>query len=190
MAKRLDDLDRCRLEVSQMMKGKLFDRKCRLDPKNVDRAVHARVIQQRHEDGRQRVVVRRLSVASADEAGGARAVTSRTRVRKNLVELFRIARDPKQLDKILADTCARGYGTRASSFVGGGYGQPPHDNALAAILVPLLDHTRVHGSINILWIKTAFTIEQFALHHLADLKAAAVEIVQSLRHGSMSRQGR
>src|SRR5437773_2790847 len=94
MAKRLDDLDRCRLEVSQMMKGKLFDRKCRLDPKNIDRTVHTRVIQQRHDDGRQPVVVRRLSISSADEAGGARAVTSRTRVRKNFVELFRIAGEP------------------------------------------------------------------------------------------------
>ena len=112
------------------------------------------------------------------------------RLRKSDKPEDRLARDPKQLDKILADTCARGYGTRASSFVGGGYGQPPHDDGLAAIVVPLLDHTRVHGSINILWIKAAFTIEQFALHHLADLKAAAVEIVQSLRHGSMSRQGR
>jgi IclR family mhp operon transcriptional activator len=61
---------------------------------------------------------------------------------------------------------------------------PPFDDGLAAIAVPLLDCTRVHGSINILWIKTAFTIEEFADRHLADLRAAAAEIVRSLRAGA------
>jgi IclR family transcriptional regulator, mhp operon transcriptional activator len=93
----------------------------------------------------------------------------------------RLARDPKRLDKILAETRARGYGTRDSAFVGGFYGGPPADDGLAAIAVPLLDRTRVHGSINILWIKTAFTIEDFAARHLADLQAAGSEIVASLR---------
>jgi IclR family mhp operon transcriptional activator len=55
------------------------------------------------------------------------------------------------------------------------------DDGLAAIAIPLLDRTRVHGSVNILWIKTAFTIEEFAERHLADLRAAAAEIVDSLR---------
>src|SRR5438874_1090089 len=59
-------------------------------------------------------------------------------------------------------------------------GGPPFDAGLAAIAVPLRDKTRVHGSINILWIKTAFTIEGFAARHLADLKAAAAEIVDTL----------
>jgi len=48
------------------------------------------------------------------------------------------------------------------------------------IAVPLLDRTRVHGSINILWVKSAFTIDQFADRHSADLRAAAAEIVNSL----------
>jgi IclR family mhp operon transcriptional activator len=48
--------------------------------------------------------------------------------------------------------------------------------------VPLLDQTKVHGSINILWIKTAFTVEEFAARHLSDLQSAAAEIVESLRH--------
>ena len=39
---------------------------------------------------------------------------------------------------------------------------------------------RVHGSINILWIRTAFTVEQFAAKHLTDLQDAAREIVDSL----------
>jgi IclR family mhp operon transcriptional activator len=100
-----------------------------------------------------------------------------------------LARDPKRLDKILAETRARGYGMRDPGFGGGGYGDPPHDDGLAAIVVPLLDRTRVHGSINILWIKTAFTVEEFAARHLGDLKAAAAEIVASL-HQATRRHGK
>jgi IclR family mhp operon transcriptional activator len=92
----------------------------------------------------------------------------------------RLARDPKRLEDILAETRARGYGTRDPLFTGGRYGEAPTNDGLAAIAVPLLDRTRVHGSINILWIKRAFTIEEFAARHLADLQAAAAEIVKSL----------
>ncbi len=102
------------------------------------------------------------------------------RLRKSDKPEDRLARDPKRLDKILAETRARGYGTRDPVFVGGFYGGPPQDDGLAAIAVPLLDRTRVHGSINILWIRTAFTVEDFAARHLADLQAAASEIVGAL----------
>jgi IclR family transcriptional regulator, mhp operon transcriptional activator len=95
-----------------------------------------------------------------------------------------LARDPKRLDKILAETRVRGYGTRDPMFLGGTYGSPPLDDGLAAIAVPLLDRARVHGSINILWIKTAFTIEEFAARHLADLRSAADEILHALRQSA------
>ena len=39
----------------------------------------------------------------------------------------------------------------------------------------------MHGTINILWIKMAFTIEEAADRYLADLLA---EIVRSLRAGA------
>jgi IclR family transcriptional regulator, mhp operon transcriptional activator len=93
----------------------------------------------------------------------------------------RLARDPKRLDRILAEVRQRGYATRDPTFVGGPYGAPPFDDGLAAIVVPLQDGARVHGSINILWIKTAFTVEEFAARHLADLRVAAAEIVESVR---------
>jgi IclR family mhp operon transcriptional activator len=92
----------------------------------------------------------------------------------------RLARDPKQVDKILAETRARGYGTRAPGFVGGAYGNPK-DDGLAGLAVPLPDRKRVHGSINILWIRTAMTIEKCAALHLSDLRTAASEIVRSLQ---------
>ena len=41
------------------------------------------------------------------------------------------------------------------------------------IAVALSDGKRIYGSMNILWIKTAFTVEQYAAKHLADLQDAA-----------------
>jgi IclR family transcriptional regulator, mhp operon transcriptional activator len=101
-----------------------------------------------------------------------------------------LAREAKRLDQVLAETRARGYGTRDPAFTGGHYGRPPFDDGLAAIAVPLLDRTRVHGAINILWIRTAFTVEEFADRHLADLEAAAAEIVSSLRLGARKERRR
>ncbi len=91
-----------------------------------------------------------------------------------------LARDQRKVDRILAETRDRGYGTRDSGFIGGVY-RTPTDDGLAGMAVPLLDGTRVYGSINILWIRTALTIEESAARYLADLKAAASEIVKSIQ---------
>lgn len=91
-----------------------------------------------------------------------------------------LARDQRQIEKILAETRARGYGTRDPGFIGGGY-RNPTDDGLAGIAVPLLDRKRVHGSINILWIRTAMTIDECAARYLSDLQSAAAEIVGSLQ---------
>jgi IclR family mhp operon transcriptional activator len=92
----------------------------------------------------------------------------------------RLARDPTRLERILAETRARGFGIRDPAFVGGPYGIPPFDDGLAGIAIALQDGRRVYGAINILWIKTAFTIEEFADRHLDDLKTAGREIMTSL----------
>jgi IclR family mhp operon transcriptional activator len=102
------------------------------------------------------------------------------RLRKTNKPDDQLAHEPKRLAKILAETRQRGYGTRDPIFTGGLYGAPI-DDRLAAIAVPLLDRTRVYGSINLLWIRTAFTTEEFAARHLADLQGAAAEIVEALR---------
>ena len=92
----------------------------------------------------------------------------------------RLARDPKRVDRILAETRMNGYGTRDPSFVGGAYGRQSPDG-LAAIAVPLLDRRRVHGVINLIWASAARKEQEMARDHLADLQAAAKEIVFSLR---------
>jgi IclR family mhp operon transcriptional activator len=106
------------------------------------------------------------------------------RLRKSNKPVDRLARDPKRHERALAETRARGYAIRDPSFVGGSYGRPPFDDGLAAIVVPLIDRERVHGSVNILFVKTAYTVQQFAARHLADLQAAAHEIVGSLTDNS------
>jgi len=112
------------------------------------------------------------------------------RLRKSGKPEDQLAHDPKRLDRILEETRKRGYATRDPIFRGGMYGQPPADDGLAAIAVALADGNRVHGSINILWIKTAFTVEQFAARHLADLKAAAADIVATLHAPARTRAAR
>lgn len=94
-----------------------------------------------------------------------------------------LARNPKRLEEILIETRKKGYGTRDPTFTGGSYGSPPGNDGLAAIAVPILGRSRVHGSINILWIKTAFTVEQFAANHLAQLQEAARQIAALLEDG-------
>jgi IclR family mhp operon transcriptional activator len=96
----------------------------------------------------------------------------------------RLAREPARLSAVLAEVRARGYGTRDATHVGGYYGGPPHADGLFSIAVPLRDGPRVLGAINMLWLKTASSVEAFASRHLGELQDAAAEIVSSLRRRS------
>ena len=112
--------------------------------------------------------------------------------RQGVVELLRgssrpedrLAHEPARLSAILAETRARGYGTRDALHLGGYYGGPPHADGLLAIAVPLRDGNRVIGAINMLWLRPAHTVEAFANRYLPELQAAAEEIVNSLRNRS------
>jgi IclR family mhp operon transcriptional activator len=97
----------------------------------------------------------------------------------------RLARDAKRVERILAETRIKGYGTRDPSFQGGAYDRQAPDG-LAGIAVPLLDRRRVHGVINIIWVKAARTIEDMVRDHLAELQTASCEIVESLRRQTQS----
>jgi IclR family transcriptional regulator, mhp operon transcriptional activator len=99
-------------------------------------------------------------------------------LRKSTLRDDRPARDPKQLDAILSEVRLKGYATRDPSHTGGAYGGPNFVDGLAAIAVPVMKGRRVYGAINLLWIKTAFPIDEFASVHLPALKAAAREIVE------------
>lgn len=78
------------------------------------------------------------------------------RLRRSEKPEDRLARDPSRLEQVFMDTRARGFGVRDPNFGGGPYGTPSFDDGLAGIAIPLQDGRRIYGSINILWIKTAF----------------------------------
>jgi IclR family mhp operon transcriptional activator len=92
----------------------------------------------------------------------------------------RLARDLKRMEGILAETRARGYAIRDPFFTGGMFDGPTISDGLAAIAVPLRGAKVLHGVINMIWLKPAYTIEAFASLHLNNLKAAADEIVNVL----------
>jgi IclR family transcriptional regulator, mhp operon transcriptional activator len=69
---------------------------------------------------------------------------------------------------------------RDPAHTGGAYGGPNFVDGLAAIAVTLSHGRRVYGAINLLWIKTAFPVDEFASVHLPALKAAAREIVEAM----------
>jgi IclR family transcriptional regulator, mhp operon transcriptional activator len=54
------------------------------------------------------------------------------------------------------------------------------NDGLASIAVASSDGTRVYSSINVLWIKAAFTVDAFAARYLRDLQDAAREIFSAL----------
>lgn len=92
-----------------------------------------------------------------------------------------LARDPRKLERILSEVRQRGYATRDSNYVAGRYGESQADDGAAAIAVALFDGRRAHGALNFRWIRAAFTVEEFAARHLADLQDAAREILDSLQ---------
>jgi len=101
-------------------------------------------------------------------------------LRKSDDPVDRLAHDPKRLETILAGVRRQSYATRDPGLVGGSYAAAPRNDGLAAIAAALSDGTRVYGSINVLWIKAAFTVDGFAARYLRDLQDAAREIVSAL----------
>jgi IclR family mhp operon transcriptional activator len=92
----------------------------------------------------------------------------------------RLAFDTAKLNRVFAEVRKRGYATRDPTLVGGFYGRHPYSDGLAAIAVPVWCGDQVYGSLNLVWLKTAHTVEHMAVQHLADLQDAAAEISAGL----------
>lgn len=112
------------------------------------------------------------------------------RLRASTVPADLLARDPDGLEAVWAETRRRGFALRDNTFAGGSYGDFPIDDGLAAIAVPLLGRKQVYGAINLLWIKTAFTVDEFAAQHLHSLQQAASDIVSQLETMDAAGAGR
>jgi IclR family mhp operon transcriptional activator len=91
----------------------------------------------------------------------------------------KLAHQPERLEAVLAETRSRGYGLRDPNFFGG-YNDDLFDDQLQGIAVPVIEDGKVHGCINILWIRRALAVDDMIRQHLADLKAAAAEISSRL----------
>lgn len=91
----------------------------------------------------------------------------------------KLAHQPDRLNAILSETRARGYGLRDAHFFGG-YNEESFDDQLQGIAVPVMQGGKVHGCINILWVRRAMSVEEMTQQHLDDLKSAAREIAARL----------
>lgn len=83
-----------------------------------------------------------------------------------------------RLDEEIAKTRARGFGLREAN-----YWQPPFDPGpeLAAMAVPILSKTGVHGSISLIWVAADMELDEvLALGSLQDLQKASARIGVSL----------
>jgi IclR family mhp operon transcriptional activator len=107
--------------------------------------------------------------------------------RQRIVALLRKTRNPEnrlvhnraRLAEILARVRRDGYGSRDPTYSGGFY-ERPFDDGMAGIAVPILQGGRVHGTINIMWVRRALTLDDIVAQHLADLQTAAAEIAAAL----------
>ncbi len=75
----------------------------------------------------------------------------------------------------------RGYATRHPLYRGSGYGQPPRDDQLSAIAVPILGTRQVLGAVNINWNRAAMAEHEMAARALGPLRSAAERIAEAVR---------
>jgi IclR family mhp operon transcriptional activator len=88
-----------------------------------------------------------------------------------------LARSPKKLNHILADTRKRGYGMRDPDF-GGNYDQPRSrtDDGRNSIAVPVLVGEEIVGCINLTWVAKVASVRMMAEKFLPQLRDAALAI--------------
>lgn len=93
-----------------------------------------------------------------------------------------IARDPAYLARSIEHTQQRGYGIREQGF-GGDYDKTrtEADDRLEALAVPIMaEKGRVHGCVNIVWIRGVRTLEQMVAQCLEPLRHTADAIAQKM----------
>jgi IclR family mhp operon transcriptional activator len=92
-----------------------------------------------------------------------------------------LARSTVKLNKILADTRVRGYGTRDPDF-GGHYDQPRSrvDDGRNSIAVPVHVGGEIAGCINLTWVAKLASVSAIVERFLPELDAAARTIGQRM----------
>ena len=92
-----------------------------------------------------------------------------------------LAHKPASLNRILRETRARGYGTRAADF-GGHYDltRRDFDDQRDSIAVPIIVAGDAIAAVNLTWAHRSTTVAAIASKALADLQAAAGKIAERL----------
>jgi len=83
--------------------------------------------------------------------------------------------EPRALDRMLAETRARGHATRD----GGEF-----NAKTASVAVPIVRDATIIGCLSVIWIRTAMAIDEAKSQFVAPLKDAAAQIVRRIDEGA------
>jgi IclR family transcriptional regulator, mhp operon transcriptional activator len=81
------------------------------------------------------------------------------------------------VDRVLRQTRAQGYGVREPGYWAGA---DDYGDEVSSIAVPVMIGQKVIACINLLWVTSASSVEDFARKHLGVLQEAAVELARSV----------
>jgi IclR family mhp operon transcriptional activator len=90
---------------------------------------------------------------------------------------------PSWVDRVLRQTRAQGYGVREPGYWAGA---DDLGDEVSSIAVPVMIDAKVIGCINLLWVASASSAEDFARKHLSVLKEAAVRLARSVEEHRVS----
>ena len=91
-----------------------------------------------------------------------------------------LAHDPAYVARLVTQTQARGYGLRDPALNIGPTGGGLADDGRNSISVPVIADGRVIATLNLTWTRRAATAAQIVAAHLADLRAAAIEVAAAV----------
>jgi IclR family mhp operon transcriptional activator len=94
--------------------------------------------------------------------------------------------DTAYLQRVLAETRARGYGARDPRYGGRDKGKEEYDDKLQAIAVPIQSRRAVLGCLNIVWLERFKLEADVARKHLGALREAARGIAQDVERGALA----
>ncbi|MCL4182048.1 MAG: helix-turn-helix domain-containing protein [Burkholderiaceae bacterium] len=98
-------------------------------------------------------------------------VTARLRQSRDSHNLVGIAAG--ELEQRLEQVRRQGYAGRHPLYRGGSYNEPPADDGLSGLAVPLLHDDCAFGSLNVYWNRKAMKVEEAAVRHLERIREAA-----------------
>jgi IclR family mhp operon transcriptional activator len=88
----------------------------------------------------------------------------------------RAANNPQLIEQLIAETRAKGYGTRVQGFTLRKIGEEKTDG----FAVPVIARDRIVGCLNVTWLTSALDQQTAVLRYLADVKAAAAKIGEEI----------